>query len=85
MQVKIQPSIARGIAQAPPSKSMAHRYLIAAALSNGKSVISDVEYSQDILATIDCLRALGVRRESNNFGRYRQIKAPRSIGLSRKR
>lgn len=60
MQVKIQPSIAHGVAQAPPSKSMAHRYLIAAALSEGKSVISNVEYSQDILATIDCLRALGV-------------------------
>ena len=60
MQVKIRPSIARGIAQAPPSKSMAHRYLIAAALSNGESIVSGVEYSQDILATIDCLRALGV-------------------------
>lgn len=60
MQVKIRPSIARGIAQAPSSKSMAHRYLIAAALSNGESIVSGVEYSQDILATIDCLRALGV-------------------------
>lgn len=60
MQVKIRPSIACGTAKAPPSKSMAHRYLIAAALSEGKSVISGVDYSQDILATIDCLRALGV-------------------------
>lgn len=63
MQVKIVPGIARGTVQAPPSKSMAHRYLIAAALAEGKSVISGVEYSQDILATIDCLRALGVHIE----------------------
>lgn len=60
MQVKIRPGIAQGIVQAPPSKSMAHRYLIAAALCEGKSVIGGIEYSQDILATIDCLRALGV-------------------------
>ncbi len=60
MQVRIKPGIACGTVQAPPSKSMAHRYLIAAALVRGESVISGVEYSQDILATIDCLRALGV-------------------------
>ena len=60
MQVEIKPGTARGAVQAPPSKSMAHRYLIAAALAKGKSVIAGVEYSQDILATIDCLRALGV-------------------------
>ena len=60
MQVEIKPGTACGTVQAPPSKSMAHRYLIAAALVQGKSVISGVEFSQDILATIDCLRALGV-------------------------
>ena len=38
---------------------MAHRYLISAALSKGVSVISGVDYSEDILATIDCLTALG--------------------------
>lgn len=60
MRVEIRPSIAQGSVEAPPSKSMAHRYLIASALSEGKSVIEGVEYSQDILATIDCLRALGI-------------------------
>ncbi len=66
MQVKIYPGIAQGTVKAPPSKSMAHRYLIAAALAEGKSVISGVEYSQDILATIDCLRALGVEIAIND-------------------
>ncbi|MBQ3084938.1 MAG: 3-phosphoshikimate 1-carboxyvinyltransferase [Clostridia bacterium] len=60
MRVRIQSGKANGTVQAPPSKSMAHRYLIAAALAEGKSLITGVEYSQDILATIDCLRALGV-------------------------
>ncbi len=60
MRVEIHKSIAQGTAKVPPSKSMAHRYLIAAALAQGKSVIRGVEYSQDILATMDCLKALGV-------------------------
>ena len=53
------PSIARGDIMAPPSKSMAHRYMIAAALSDGKSRIDNISYSEDILATIDCIRAIG--------------------------
>lgn len=48
-----------GDIDAPPSKSMAHRYLIGAALSGKTCQISGVEYSEDILASIDCLRALG--------------------------
>ena len=48
-----------GEISAPPSKSMAHRYLIGAALTKENCVISGIEYSQDILATIDCLKALG--------------------------
>lgn len=42
---------------APPSKSYAHRLLIAAALSGGQ--VSGVAMSEDILATLDCLAALG--------------------------
>lgn len=61
MKVKILPGTAVGSVQAPPSKSMAHRYLIAAALAKGISTVSGIEYSQDVLATIDCLRALGVQ------------------------
>lgn len=59
MVVTIEPSIAQGRMTAPPSKSMAHRMLICAALAEGTSVIRNVDCSQDILATIDCLRALG--------------------------
>ena len=48
-----------GTIVAPPSKSMAHRYLIGAALSKGICTLSGVDYSEDILASIDCLKALG--------------------------
>ena len=40
---------------------MAHRLLICAGLSAGTSVISNVDLSEDILATLDCLRALGAK------------------------
>ena len=59
MNVIIRPGTARGTLQAPPSKSMAHRQLICAALAGGESVVRGVEKSEDILATADCLEALG--------------------------
>ena len=40
---------------------MAHRYLIGAALSGKTCTLSGVDYSEDILATMDCLTALGAR------------------------
>ena len=59
MKAIFKPCKLKGIIDAPPSKSMAHRYLLGAALSEGKSVISGIDFSEDILATIDCLKALG--------------------------
>ena len=59
MKVRIEKSVANGIISAPPSKSMAHRYIICAALTNGESVISNVDLSEDIKATIDCIKTLG--------------------------
>ncbi len=59
MKAIFKPCTLKGSIDAPPSKSMAHRYLIGAALSKEKCVISGIDYSEDILATIDCLRALG--------------------------
>lgn len=59
MNVLIKPSCAMGEVKAPPSKSMAHRLLICAALSDGVSKIDNIAYSEDILATLDCLKAMG--------------------------
>lgn len=65
MTVTIRPSQAKGTVTAPPSKSVAHRLLIAAGLAKGKSVIRNVAFSEDILATLDCLKALGVKTETS--------------------
>ena len=59
MKAVIKPGNARGTVAAPPSKSMAHRLLICAALAEGSSVVRGVDPSEDILATADCLSALG--------------------------
>lgn len=59
MNIRIEPSVARGSVAAPPSKSMAHRLLICAAMAKGTSRLSGVSRCEDALATMDCLRALG--------------------------
>ncbi len=61
MTADIIKSKASGTVMAPPSKSMAHRYLICAGLSNGTSMISNIALSEDVKATIDCLAALGAK------------------------
>ena len=52
MDITITPSKLSGSVTPPPSKSQAHRLLIAAALADGESVISNVAFSQDIEATL---------------------------------
>ena len=59
MQVTVRKGSAKGTVAAPPSKSMAHRLLICAALSEGTSTVCGIAASEDVLATVDCLRALG--------------------------
>ncbi|MBR2926473.1 MAG: 3-phosphoshikimate 1-carboxyvinyltransferase [Clostridia bacterium] len=59
MQVRIEKGRAVGSVMAPPSKSMAHRLLICAALARGESLIHGISQSEDVMATLDCLRALG--------------------------
>ncbi len=63
MKVTIDKCTLKGEVYAPPSKSMAHRLLICAGLSEGESVIENIAYSEDILATLDCLEALGAETE----------------------
>lgn len=59
MRVYIEKSIPEGEVKAPPSKSIAHRLILLAALSEGTSVISNVSLSDDIKATLNCIRAIG--------------------------
>lgn len=59
MKAIITPGKAKGSVLAPPSKSMAHRMLMGAGLSEGTSVIRNIDLSEDIKATLGILEALG--------------------------
>jgi len=57
--VEINPKRLSGDISVPPSKSVSHRAIIAAALSKGKSRIENVIMSKDIEATCKGLESLG--------------------------
>ena len=50
-----------GTAAVPPSKSAAHRAVLCAALAEGTSRIENIEYSQDIRATLGAVAQLGAK------------------------
>lgn len=50
-----------GTVKAPSSKSYSHRAVILASLSQGKSKLFDVLYSEDVLSTIRACEALGAK------------------------
>ena len=56
---KVTPTKLKGEVKIPPSKSMAHRAVICAALGDGISKIRNIDFSDDIIATISAMRALG--------------------------
>lgn len=58
MNVTIAPAQLKGTVTPPPSKSQAHRLIIAAALSDGFCKLSNVDLSEDIQATLRCMRTL---------------------------
>ena len=55
----------------PSSKSMAHRYLLCAALAKGESRVGNVSFSADIEATLNGVTALGA--EFSVFGKTVRI------------
>lgn len=66
MKAKIYPAqIKSGNILIPPSKSLAHRAIICACLARGKSIISNIDYSVDIRATIEGMRHLGADIQEN--------------------
>ena len=80
MLFEIKASLLKGEIKAPPSKSMAHRLLICAGLCDGESAIQNVAYSEDILATLDCLEALGARIKKDGDTVYIKGTDPKSFG-----
>ena len=59
MDLRITPHRLSGAVNIPASKSMAHRAIICAALSEGHSSLSNVTFSKDIHATLSVMQALG--------------------------
>ncbi len=78
----IKPRRLEGIVAAPPSKSDAHRAIIAASLANGESVISNIAMSKDIQATLDGMRELGAKYTLNAKNKTVKI-APKKGGLKK--
>ena len=68
MNLTITPVKLSGTVVPPPSKSQAHRLLIAAALAGEGSVIHNLADSQDIRATRRCLTELNT--DSNDLPRF---------------
>ena len=63
MNVLIKPSKLNGVVKVVSSKSLSHRYVIAAGLAKGTSVVSNVLDSNDLSATKQALKGLNVEFE----------------------
>ncbi|KEH98978.1 3-phosphoshikimate 1-carboxyvinyltransferase [Clostridium botulinum C/D str. BKT12695] len=59
--IKITPSELNGEINIPPSKSLAHRAIISAGLSDGVSNIENIIFSEDIKSTIRGMKSLGIK------------------------
>lgn len=68
MNILIKKGRMKGTVVAPPSKSLAHRRLIATALSE-RGIVENISLSDDIVATISCLKELGtnIKMGKNNI------------------
>ncbi|MDU6984976.1 MAG: 3-phosphoshikimate 1-carboxyvinyltransferase [Terrisporobacter othiniensis] len=78
--LKIYPSKLKGEVKIPPSKSMAHRAIICAALSDNSCRIDNIDYSDDIIASIDAMKSLGAIITKNEdyveiVGAYKDIQS----------
>ena len=80
--VVLRPGARSGSVHIPASKSVAHRLLICAALGQEKTALLLDGFSNDILATAKCLRALGAGIEKKaRCIRVKPITKPASGGL----
>lgn len=75
----IKPTPLKGTVKIPPSKSMAHRAVIAASLAKGESVISNIQLSDDIQATIAGMESFGAQIIVETVGDRSKLKI-RGIG-----
>ena len=64
MKITIQPSTVDGALDAPPSKSWAQRMLFLSLLAQGTSEIRNLPGSDDVLASLDAVKAFGAKVHS---------------------
>ncbi|MCT4607445.1 MAG: 3-phosphoshikimate 1-carboxyvinyltransferase [Marinisporobacter sp.] len=65
--VEINPSPLKGEVKIPPSKSMSHRAIICAALSEGESIIENIAFSDDIIATLEAMKSFGITAKNSEM------------------
>ncbi len=67
--LQLEPTKIAGTVTVPPSKSLAHRAVICAGLANGRSTVKNIQYSDDIKATVQGLREMGagITEEENSL------------------
>ena len=86
MNLVITPKPLKGTVTPPPSKSLAHRALLAAFLAGETAPLPDLPDSQDILATRQCLAALreGKPMDCRESGSTLRFLIPVSLALRHK-
>ena len=73
MNIQLPSGALQGTVRIPASKSQAHRLLICAALGKSDVTLHCDGLSQDIRATMDCLRALGAQVDSKGDSLIRLV------------
>ena len=63
--LRLDPMKLKGPVTVPPSKSLAHRAIICASLARGRSEIKNIQYSDDIEATIEGMQTFGAVIQKN--------------------
>jgi len=66
--VTIEPFSLNGKIKIPPSKSLCHRAIIAASMSQGDCVLHNISMSQDIKATCEIMEKLGAKLKQIPMG-----------------
>ena len=79
MRARVAARALRGAIAAPPSKSMAHRLLLCAALAEGETVLRNVPASKDVQATLRGIAALGARVRRMDGGAYSILGIPTGV------
>ena len=82
MIATVYPSHCSGSVHIPPSKSMAHRAIICAALADGVSHLTNIDFSDDIRATIDGMRQLGAQIDTDVYMPWNKLTAVRTAWAS---